>query len=106
MHGAEVAGQAPRATTPEILHGTGVRRVRERRRLGWRRLLLTTENSFLSILLGAMAVIPIAEIVLRSTLGFGVPGSGSIVQHLTLAVGMLGGAVAAREARLLSLSTG
>ena len=106
MQDAEAAGQAPRTTTPDILHGTGVRRVRERRRLGWRRVLLSSENLLLSVLLGAMAIIPIAEIVLRSTLGFGVPGSSSIVQHLTLAVGMLGGAVAAREARLLSLSTG
>src|SRR5437867_9822967 len=106
LQDAEAAGQAPRTTTPDILHGTGVRRVRERRRLGWRRVLLSSENLFLSVLLGAMAIIPIAEIVLRSTLGFGVPGSSSIVQHLTLAVGMLGGAVAAREARLLSLSTG
>jgi len=106
LRDAEHGSQTPRATTPEILHGTGVRRVRERRRLGWRRVLLTIENSLLAILLGAMAIIPIAEILLRSTLGFGVPGSSSIVQHLTLAVGMLGGAVAAREARLLSLSTG
>ncbi|MBI1951233.1 MAG: TRAP transporter large permease subunit [Acidobacteria bacterium] len=90
----------------EILAGTGVRRTRERRRAGWRRAALLTENGLLSLLLAAMAVVPIAEIALRTTLGFGIPGSSSIVQHLTLAVGMLGGAVAAREARLLSLSTG
>ena len=90
----------------EILAGTCVRRTRERRRAGWRRAALLTENGLLSLLLAAMAVVPIAEIALRTTLGFGIPGSSSIVQHLTLAVGMLGGAVAAREARLLSLSTG
>ena len=92
--------------SPEILAGTGVRRTRERRRAGWRRAALTTENGLLSLLLAAMAIVPIAEIILRTSLGFGIPGSSAIVQHLTLAVGMLGGAVAAREARLLSLSTG
>jgi TRAP-type C4-dicarboxylate transport system permease small subunit len=92
--------------SPEILAGTGVRRTRERRRAGWRRAALTTENGLLSLFLAAMAIIPIAEIVLRTSAGFGIPGSSAIVQHLTLAIGMLGGAVAAREARLLSLSTG
>jgi len=92
--------------THEFLAGTGARRVTDRRIAGWRTLFHKSENIVLSIALGAMAVLPIAEIVLRTTLGFGIPGSAGIVQHLTLWVGMLGGAIAAREARLLSLSTG
>ena len=35
----------------------------------------------------------------------GIPASGAFLQHLTLVVGMLGAAVAARENRLLALST-
>ena len=56
--------------------------------------------------LAAMAVLPILEIVLRRTLRVGVPGSILIVQHLTLAIAFLGAALAAREGKLLALSTG
>src|SRR5437868_8788504 len=55
--------------------------------------------------LAAMALIPLMESLLRATLGAGVSGSSAIVQHLTLLVGMAGGAIAARENRLLALST-
>jgi C4-dicarboxylate transporter DctM subunit len=92
--------------THEILAGTGARRIADRRVVGWRTLCHKSEDLLLAMALGAMAVLPIAEIVLRLTLGSGIPGSAGIVQHLTLWVGMLGGAIAAREARLLSLSTG
>src|SRR5881628_1599716 len=92
--------------THEILAGTGARRVADRRIAGWRTLFHRSENVVLSAALGAMAVLPVAEIVLRTAFGFGIPGSAGIVQHLTLWVGMLGAAIAAREARLLSLSTG
>ena len=92
--------------THEILAGTGARRLADRRIAGWRALFHRSENVVLSAALGAMAVLPVAEIVLRTAFGFGIPGSAGIVQHLTLWVGMLGAAIAAREARLLSLSTG
>ena len=92
--------------THEILAGTGARRVADRRRAGWRTLFHRSENIVLALALGAMAVVPLAEIVLRTLFRFGIPGSASLVQHLTLWVGMLGGAVAAREDRLLALSTG
>ncbi len=92
--------------THEILAGTGARRVADRRIAGWRTLFHRSENVVLAAALGAMAVLPLAEIVLRTVFGFGIPGSASLVQHLTLWVGMLGGAVAAREDRLLALSTG
>ena len=49
-------------------------------------------------------MLPVAEIVLRSVFRTGISGSSAIVQHLTLIVGMLGGAIAAREGRLLALS--
>ncbi len=64
------------------------------------------ENLGLSLILAAMVVLPLAESALRATLATGISGVNSLVQHLTLLVGMLGGAVAARENRLLALATG
>lgn len=64
-----------------------------------------SENGAISILLAAMMVLPLAEIVLRAVFHQGISGSTTIVQNFTLLVGMLGGAIAARETRLLSLST-
>ena len=63
------------------------------------------ENLLVSFALAAMMILPLAEIVLRKTLHVGLVGSSAFVQHFTLAVGVLGGAIAAREGRLLSLST-
>jgi tripartite ATP-independent transporter DctM subunit len=64
----------------------------------------STENVLVSLALGAMVVLPLAEAVLRRTFHVSIPGSITIVQHLVLIVGMLGGAIAAREKRLLCLS--
>lgn len=63
------------------------------------------ENAFLASLLGLMVLLPLAEGLLRLLLHRGIPGSTAIVQHLTLAVGMVGGALAARERKLLSIAT-
>ena len=63
------------------------------------------EDAVTSLLLTAMVVIPLADVALRSTLHTGIAGSALIVQHLGLLLGMLGGAIAAREGRLLALST-
>jgi C4-dicarboxylate transporter DctM subunit len=67
--------------------------------------LKTAENALVSVALFAMVLIPLAESFLRRTLHTGIPASTTIVQHMVLVVGMLGGAIAAREGRLLSLST-
>jgi C4-dicarboxylate transporter, DctM subunit len=53
-----------------------------------------------------MAVLPLLEIVWRPLFNRGIPGSGPFVQHLTLWVGFLGAAIAARDGRLLALATG
>ena len=53
-----------------------------------------------------MVLLPLVEIASRALFKIGVPGSGEFVQHLTLWVGFLGAALAAREGRLLSLATG
>jgi tripartite ATP-independent transporter DctM subunit len=59
----------------------------------------------MTLVLTAMVGLPLLEIVLRAGWHTGLTGSGAMVQHLTLIVGMLGGALAAREGRLLALST-
>jgi len=56
------------------------------------------------IALAAMMLLPVLEILLRAIFKTGISGSSAIVQHLTLVVGMLGGAIAARDGRLLALS--
>jgi tripartite ATP-independent transporter DctM subunit len=71
----------------------------------WAGALKSAENAVVSVALLAMVAIPLAESVLRRVFHTGIPASTSIVQHLVLVVGMLGGAIAAREGRLLSLST-
>ena len=68
---------------------------------GWRRATWHGENLLVVLALAAMMMLPVVEIVLRSVFRTGISGSSSIVQHLTLIVGMLGGALAAREGRLL-----
>lgn len=64
----------------------------------------STENWLISIALGVMMALPLLEIALRR-FNTGVSGSAEILQHLVLFVAMAGGAIAARENRLLSLST-
>src|SRR4051794_7911260 len=51
------------------------------------------EDLAIVFVLAAMAAIPVAESLLRATLGVGISGASSIVQHLTLIVGMAGGAI-------------
>jgi C4-dicarboxylate transporter DctM subunit len=69
-----------------------------------RRALAFGEHGLLVLALAAMLLLPVAEILLRRILHTGISGSSTIVQHLTLIVGMVGGAIAAREGRLLALS--
>src|ERR1700722_9197941 len=62
------------------------------------------EDWVLTLVLTAMCLVPVVELTLRATLHTGIFGAASIVQHLGLAVGMLGAAVATRERRLLMIS--
>lgn len=62
------------------------------------------ENLLVVGALAAMAILPCMEIVARLAFKRGVPASVPIVQHLVLLVCMFGGAIAARENRLLALS--
>lgn len=67
-------------------------------------MLVAIENAILSLVFALLVVLPLAEIVLRATLGIGFEGSSSLVQHLTFAIGILGATIAAREDRLLGFS--
>jgi C4-dicarboxylate transporter DctM subunit len=75
-------------------------------RTGVAALAAAVEDSIASLALLIMVVLPLLEIVVRRAFGVGVPGSGPIVQHLTLWVGFLGAAMAARDGKLLALATG
>ena len=63
------------------------------------------EELVANLALAAMVLLPLAEIVVRPVLTGGIPGSIPFVQHLTLCVGFLGAALAAREGKLIALAT-
>ena len=71
---------------------------------GWRRGLRDTENVGVTIALFVMMLLPVLEIVSRKIHRIGIAGAPLIVQQFTFIVGMLGGAIAARDGRLLALS--
>lgn len=74
-------------------------------RQNWQAPWCKLEDGAISAVLAAMMILPLAEAALRRTIHAGIPASTALVQHMVLIVGMLGGAIAAREGRLLLLST-
>lgn len=62
------------------------------------------ENAILTFVFALAVLLPIAEIVLRAVWQVGIEGVANMVQHVTLALGMLGAAIAARDGRLLTLA--
>ena len=62
------------------------------------------EDALLASALVAMVALPIVEIILRATFAVGIENVSALVQHLTLIVGTLGAAIAAREKRLLAFA--
>ena len=52
-----------------------------------------------------ITLLPLAEVVLRRVFSTGIPGGAPFTYHLTLIIGMVGAAIAAREGKLLALST-
>ena len=64
------------------------------------------ENTLIGSVLLAMALFPVLEILLRTFFETGIPGNSGYVQNLTLWIGFIGAAIASREGRHLSLSTG
>jgi C4-dicarboxylate transporter DctM subunit len=71
-----------------------------------KRVAAVLEDSIASLALLAMVILPLLEIIWRRAFSQGIPASGPIVQHLTLWVGFLGAAIAARDGKLLALATG
>jgi tripartite ATP-independent transporter DctM subunit len=68
--------------------------------------LALVENGFAGLVFLLMASLPLADFIARQFDPAGIPGSLEIVRHLALWVAFLGAAIAAREGKLLSLSTG
>lgn len=71
---------------------------------GWRRTVQEIENLLVVAPLALMTIFALLEIVLRQ-FNSGISGGMDFVKHFTLMVGMAGGAIAARDDRLLALST-
>src|SRR5882724_6324440 len=61
------------------------------------------ENVAIAAVLMSMMLLPLLDPLLRWIFGSAAQSTGSIVQHLVLVVGMLGGAIAAREQRLQAI---
>src|SRR5262245_36522128 len=70
-----------------------------------RALAVRAENSLAALALGGILLLPLAQIALRP-LGHSMPGAAPFTLNLTLWVGMIGAAIAAREGKLLTLATG
>ena len=71
-------------------------------RWGW---LWDAESLLLPLALAALMLLPLIEIVGRKLVHGGLSGSSAFQQHLVLIIGLLGGMFAARDRRLLALST-
>jgi C4-dicarboxylate transporter, DctM subunit len=69
----------------------------------WDPPLRQFEDLLITVALALMVLLPLSESFLRKSFHTGISGSTLFVQLLVLYVGMLGGAIAARENRLLSL---
>lgn len=96
----------------EITPPFGLVMTREDHNKGWRffsthwtQSLCRFENLFITAALSLMVLLPLTESFLRRFFHTGISGSTVFVQHLVLYIGVLGGALAAREKRLLSLGT-
>jgi tripartite ATP-independent transporter DctM subunit len=67
---------------------------------------IRAENILASLAFAGIMVLPLAQIFSRWLFEEAIPGAGPISNNLTLWVGMLGAAIAAREGKLLTLATG
>src|SRR2546427_10522980 len=69
------------------------------------RWLWDTEILFVALPLAALTLLPLIEIVGRNLFHRGLESAAALQQHLVLIIGLLGGMFAARDRRLLALST-
>jgi tripartite ATP-independent transporter DctM subunit len=68
--------------------------------------LNSAENVLATLALAGIMLLPLTEIAMRQLLDRGIPGAGPFTLNLTIWVGLLGAAIAAREGKLLTLATG
>ena len=69
-------------------------------------LAAETEDLIAALAALGIIVLPLGEVVMRRFFNTGVPGAAPFTSHLTLIVGLVGAAIAAREGKLLALATG
>ena len=69
------------------------------------RWLWEAENILIPLTLAALMLLPLIEIAGRKLFHRGLSGAAAFEQHLVLIIGLLGGMFAARDRRLLALST-
>ena len=74
-------------------------------RPAWQRWLRSVEDGLLGLVLAALVILPLTEIVSRKLGWKGIRGSSDFIQHFTMLISVLGGAMAARAGRLLTLSS-
>src|SRR5258708_25287166 len=67
--------------------------------------LWQAENLLVALAVAVLMVLPLIEIVGRKLFHGGIQGAAAFQQHLVLIIGLLGGMFAARDRRLLALST-
>lgn len=71
-----------------------------------KRGFLGVENGAASLMLGLLALLPVASVVVRLLFHTGIPASDDYIRHLVLWVTFLGGMLTSREGRHLSMSVG
>jgi tripartite ATP-independent transporter DctM subunit len=71
-----------------------------------RALAVRAEDLLATLAISGLMLLPLAEVFLRNAFGIVIPGAGPFALNLTLWVGLLGAAIAAREGKLLTLATG
>ena len=70
-----------------------------------RGLAVWAENGFATLVAVCLMTLPLANMVATRFYGTGITGAGLFAQNLTLWLGMLGAAIAARDGKLLALAT-
>jgi C4-dicarboxylate transporter, DctM subunit len=88
---------------PGILEGEGLK-LQDEKSPKPQGFFVRGENVLISLVLAALVFLPLQGIVLRGT-SIVLPASSAMQSYLTLFICMIGGAIAAREGRLLALST-
>jgi tripartite ATP-independent transporter DctM subunit len=64
------------------------------------------EETLAYLVIGAIAFLPTAEVLVRNVLRTGIPGSGDLLRHLVLWAAFLGGMITSREERHIALTAG